>query len=332
MKHARIFILCMTMVMGALLSACGSNAEKTNTNVNAPTVQASNTTNNKGTGSSEPATRMYTDSKGHQVEIPTKAVRVIYTGGELGDLLAIDVKPVGAALGIIGDQIAYPELIEGISDVGDLLGDLEKVTALDPDLILLDSGGSYYEENAFDQLSKIAPTITYDRLSTNERLRVFGDIFGKQAEAEQWISNYDAKAKDVVSKLNINTDVTASVFLQLGKDFYIMGNASLGSTVYETLGFSPSAKVKEELIDKGEAFANISSEVYADLAGEWMFVLTDDDETTRAAADSFTNEPLWKAIPAVKNGKVYYLNTMWNFDDAITKERLLDELPNIVNQ
>lgn len=51
------------------------------------------------------------------VEIPVNAKRIIFTGSDLGDLLALDVKPVGADLSIIGDQIAYPELLDGIEDV-----------------------------------------------------------------------------------------------------------------------------------------------------------------------------------------------------------------------
>ncbi|WPQ59359.1 hypothetical protein [Paenibacillus polymyxa] len=35
------------------------------------------------------------------------------------------------------------------------------------------------------------------------------------------------------------------------------------------------------------------------------------------------NSEVWKTIPAVQNKRVYTLDSSWNFDDAITRERLL---------
>ncbi|MGW7158355.1 ABC transporter substrate-binding protein [Paenibacillus taichungensis] len=202
----------MITLIGALLSACGSQAEPSTTTAEAKSGESTTSTQAES-GQSE--TKSYTDSLGHTVEIPVNAKRIIFTGSDLGDLLALDVKPVGAALGIIGDQIAYPELLDGIEDVGDLQGDLEKITSLSPDLILLDAGGSYYEENQYTLLSKIAPTVTYDRLSTNERVKVFGDILGKEQAAEDWIETYAEQFEQVRNQLDLPTGVTASVFLQL---------------------------------------------------------------------------------------------------------------------
>ncbi|MNI17840.1 Periplasmic binding protein [compost metagenome] len=88
--------------------------------------------------------------------------------------------------------------------------------------------------------------------------------------------------------------------------------------------------VKKNLIDKNERFGDLSNELLPEYAGDYLFVLTDENETARAAADSFTNDAVFKSIKAVANKKVYYIQTKWNFDDPITKERLLDELPKIM--
>lgn len=208
-------------INGALLAACGANS-----NTEASTTSANNApaTDTPAAEPAEPETRSYTDSKGHVVEIPVHAKRVIYTGSDLGDMLSLGVQPIGAALGIIAEQVSYPELLDGITDIGDLLGDAEKIMALEPDLILLDSGGSYYEEGAFDTLSKIAPTITYDRLEMQERLLILEDILGKTAEAEEKLASLEEQATKLKTELGITSDATASVFLQLGKDFYVMGH------------------------------------------------------------------------------------------------------------
>lgn len=331
----QLVLLGLTALMGINLAACGSGSQKTSGEESASPSSAAIQTAGTGaspTASAKPQSRSYTDSKGHTATIPAEPKRVIYTGSDLGDLFALGVKPVGAALGIIGNQIAYPELLEGIQDVGDVQGDLEKILSLNPDLILMDSGGSYYEEGGYEALSKIAPTVTYERLSTNERLLALGEILGKKQQAEKWIADFGVKAAEVRKKLGTGSGETATVFLQLGKDMYVMGNKALAATLYETLGFKPAPKVKQELIDKNEAFANISIELLPEFAGDWLFVLTDESVQARTAKDSFASSAWFNSIPAVKNKKVSYVPTKWNFDDPITKERLLDALPAMLNQ
>ncbi|MBW7456302.1 ABC transporter substrate-binding protein [Paenibacillus sepulcri] len=319
-------------LMGTLLAACGSGKNETEGSAGTASVQPEKEQQASADTAEEPASRSYTDSKGHSVEIPVHPQRIIYTGGEPGDLLALGVKPVGAALGVIKDQVAYPELLDGIGDVGDLMGNPEKIASLEPDLILMDAGGSYYEDGDYDLLAKIAPTVAYDRLSTNERLTVFGEILGKQQEAEEWISSYNAEVGKVTSAIGVKSGETATVLLQLGKELYVMGNSGFAATLYENFKFQPSARVKSDLIDKNERFAQISDEVMADFMGDRLYVLTDEDDAARAKADSFAASALWKSIPAVKNGQVFYVSTKWNFDDPETKKRLLTELPVIMKK
>ena len=77
-------------------------------------------------------------------------------------------------------------------------------------------------------------------------------------------------------------------------------------------------------------FSGISQELLAEFAGETLFVLTDTNEASRSEKDSFAATEVYQSIPAVSKNNVFYLNTKWNFDDPITKERLLDELERIL--
>ncbi|UKS29325.1 ABC transporter substrate-binding protein [Paenibacillus sp. HWE-109] len=320
MRTARRFVilLALTTLMIALVAACGTKVEKST--LKDATEQSK----------AEPATRKITDSKGHTVVIPTQAKKIVYTGSDLGDLLALGVKPAGATLGVIAKQVAYPDLLVGIEDIGDVSANLEKVLSLEPDLILMDSGGTYYKSTDYDALNKIAPTVTYDRLPTFERLLVIGDIIGKKQVAEKWIQDFKGKVAGMKGKLTVKEGETATVFIRLGKEFYVMGNSGFSTILYDTLGYKPAPKVKQTLIDKNERFSDVSNEVLPEFAGDYLFVLTDDNEAARAAADSFTNASVFKSLKAVVNKQVYYIPTKWNFDDPITKDRLLDELPKIM--
>jgi len=327
-------ILATIALVVALLSACGSKSEDATISDSPASIQPSNipaaTAAPTSVPSTEPAIRSYLDSKGHTVEIPTEAQKVVYTGSDLGDLLALGVKPAGAALGVIATQVAFPDLLTGIEDIGEVEADLEKVISLDPDLILMDSGGTYYESKDYDALNKIAPTIAYDRLPTAERLLLMGDILGKKQEAEEWIKAFNVKAEAIKAKLTVKNGQTASVYIRIGKDFYVMGNSGFATILYDTLGYTPAPLIKENLIDKNEQFADVSNELLPKYAGDYLFILTDDNEAARAAADSFTNDAVFKSIKAVANKQVYYIESKWNFDDPITKDRLLDVLPDIM--
>ncbi|MHA6480960.1 ABC transporter substrate-binding protein [Paenibacillus sp. strain BS8-2] len=74
----------------------------------------------------------------------------------------------------------------------------------------------------------------------------------------------------------------------------------------------------------------MSSEVIADYAGDVLFVLTDETDETTAATDKLFSSTIWGTINAVKNKQVYIMNSSWNFDDPITRDRLLDELVKVM--
>lgn len=278
---------------------------------------------------SKPAVRSITDYTKRTIDIPTAPQKIAYIGSSPGDLFVLGIKPVGASLAVIATQIVYPELLGGIEDIGSGEISLEKLVTLEPDLILYD--GVVYNEKS-QALDKIAPAVAYDSAAPMyERLRFIADATGKKAEAEKWIAGYESKARATLERLKTNPDDTATVLLQLGKQLYVMGNRGLAVTVFDVLAFKPAPKVKE-IIDQSERFVTVSNEVLPEYVGDWVFLLSNNNADTVAAKQALLDSALWKAIPAVKNGKVYAFESKWNFDDPITRERLLDELPRLMGK
>lgn len=278
---------------------------------------------------SKPAMRSITDYTKRTFDIPAAPKKIVYIGSSPGDLFVLGIKPVGASLGVIASQIVYPELLDGIEDIGGSEASLEKIVSLEPDLILLD--GVVYNEKV-EALVKIAPAVAYDSAAPMyERLRFLADAAGKKAEAEVWIAAYETKATKTIERLKTKPDDTATVLLQLGKQLYVMGNRGLAVTVFDVLAFKPAPKVKE-IIDESKRFIAVSNEVLTEYAGNWVFLLSNNAADTVAAKQALTDSAVWKAIPAVKNGQVYAFESKWNFDDPITRERLLDELPRMMGK
>ncbi|MFD0671275.1 ABC transporter substrate-binding protein [Cohnella sp. GCM10027633] len=332
MLTRKTLLFVCTMIFALLLSACGSNNENAAPSESAPAASetASATPSASASAPAESATKVWKDVKGRDVEVPTDPQRIVYVGSNPGDLLAIGVKPVGATLSVIASQIAYPELIEGIEDVGYPYS-AEKVLALKPDLIIFDD----WDEAGLDALTKIAPTVVSgldDATPTKERVTSMADMLGRKDAAVAWFSAYEAKVADTKGKLGLTGDETAVALLILGKDLYIMGDNGLNMTLYSQLGIKPSEGVQKELLDKNERFIGVSNELLPNFVGTDIFLLTDETEETAATQATLLGTSLWKTLPAVKNDRVHIINSKFNYDDPITLERLLDEIVGLMSK
>lgn len=322
----------VTLLLFALvLASCG---QPFNTNSAAPPAAAGNaSTEPSSSPTASPAateaaatTRMYTDYKQREVEIPADPQKIVYVGSNPGDLLALGIKPAGASLSVIGTQVAYPDLLEGIEDIGYPFS-AEKILALSPDLIIFDD----WDETGIEALSKIAPTVVVGldgTFPTEERVRQISDLFSRTDAADQWFKDYQVKVDAVKKQLNLKEGETATSLLVLGQDLYIMGNKGLNETLFGRLGFKPAEGV-QKIITADERFVTISDEVLPQYIGTHLFLLTDNSDKTTARQAALMDSGLWKAIPAVKEGRVYTLDSKFNFDDPITLDRLLDEIAGI---
>lgn len=270
----------------------------------------------------------YTTQSGEQVEIPAQSQRVIYLGSTLEDLLAMDIPVVGANL--VHATGSYTEgRLEGIEDVGNP-GDLEAIAALQPDLILIGYTEDADRNTAF---AKIAPTIPFNSaLPFKERVRELGTIFDKKDEAEKWITKFDAKSELMWDKLQLEDGETATIFLQLGKKLYVMGNRSLGVVLYQERGFAIPPAIQQNIIAKDQTFIEVSEELLPEYAGDHLFVLVLGNDESQAESDRMMQSPLWQTLPAVQNGNVYTTSAEWNTDNLLALEQLLDELPKWMNR
>ena len=272
--------------------------------------------------------RSYTDYRGHTVDIPTVPQRVIFAGETTGDLLEIGIQPIGALGGSIKDTLYENELTQ-VEDVGFPIN-LEKAISLNPDLILV----ADTDEKAYESLTKIAPTIMFDTFaSLDERMIELGGIFGKQQKATDWLNDYNAKAEEIWKQLYENVlkpGETASVFTYYpGDRLYIMAQAGFPQLLYGKGGMKPTDPI-QEVLDAGEGFRQISVEELGKFAGDHIFILNPVDSEAGKSTEELLVSPIWKGLPAVKNGHVYRLDINKASSDAFTREYMLNELPKLL--
>ncbi|MNI43334.1 Iron(3+)-hydroxamate-binding protein FhuD precursor [compost metagenome] len=225
----------------------------------------------------------------------------------------------------------YEDRIGLVQDVGFPISP-ERTGSLAPDLIIFANS----DEMQYKQISRIAPTVTFNTFAPlDQRLQTLGHLLDKESEAENWLGNYNAKAEAMWLQLEafMKPGETASVFLfDHGKHLFVMGAIGLSSALYHPCGFRPVAKV-QEVLDAGHGFTEISPASLPDYAGDRIFMLLSDQADARLATDELLNSSLWQSLPAVQQGHVYLIEAaMWNLNDALTKEKLLDVLPMLLRK
>ncbi|WP_171056083.1 iron-hydroxamate ABC transporter substrate-binding protein [Paenibacillus sinopodophylli] len=311
----RLGLGMVMLILATLLAACGANntatneaASQTNNAELTPSPSASPTA-----ATEEKATRIYKSVKG-DVEIPTNPKRIV-ADQYLQTLLALGVKPVGADQYYI-DNPYTKDLAVGIEGIGDRSGiNLEKVVSLEPDLIIT----ANEDANVYDQLSKIAPTISIP-FGTNAtfkgvhaEMRGIAELLGKQAEAESWLTAYDAKIEELRGKLSgkVGKDETFTIFESGGKTTYTFGDnfGRGGQAIYGALQLQPTERIRNELFGDTQ-WKELSLEVLPEYAGDYILLFSE------VGNDEFKQTEIWNSMDAVKNNHVLELaaDRFWYFD------------------
>lgn len=190
--------------------------------------------------------------------------------------------------------------------------DYEAVNAAEPDLIIV-AGRS---AEAYDDLSEIAPTIDLsldleDFLgSFEEQTATLGEIFGKEAEAQQALDALEKRVADVRTQ---TADAGDGLFLlTTGGELSAYGSGSrFGNVVHDALGIEP-ADSDIQADTHGEA---VSFEYVAETDPEWLFVLDRDvavGESEGGAAQAVLDNELVAQTRAWKKDQVVYVDpTRW---------------------
>ncbi|WP_340017801.1 AraC family transcriptional regulator [Paenibacillus sp. FSL H3-0457] len=257
--------------------------------------------------------RLVQDWLGHDVNIPVNPDRIMYYGDSAGDLL------------MLGIQLLEDQTYDAVAPVN-----VEAAVIMKPDLIIFDSSN----EQQYEQLYRIAPTLAYNSHATlEERMRRLGSWFGRQPQVEQWLTSYAERTEQMWAKIHtvIEEGETASVFTyHRGARLFVMGNIGLAPMLYHPMGFRPVTKVKEALV-AGRAYKEISAEAVRQYAGDHVFVMLPEEVVARQATEMLMKSPSWQALPAVQNGRVYPVEeSTWNVGDALTSDRLLTLLPELL--
>lgn len=311
--NKRITLILMLMLV-LILAACGSDK------------------NESSEGESEEEMKTFTLPDGQEFEIPKNPERIVATD-YVGYFLALGITPVGAPDQFVLDNPYFTE--EQIADIDDIgtPPSVEKVTSLDPDLIVVT------DQEQYDLLSKIAPTVlmpfgTYDSL--DEEVTAMGEIAGKAEAAEEWIKQFDEKAEAARKELDgvIGEEETVGIYEVQTKDFYVFGDnfGRGGQVIYDALKLKAPEKIQKDVIE-GDNWKKISLEVLPEYAADHMFYTEYAAEDNQDVLKETKESALWQNLDAVKNGHLYEMKfeDMYYYD-PIAVEGQLDLIVNTLKE
>lgn len=321
-------LLVVSLIVVLLLTACGTKNAKDGASVQPSAAAPTETKAPEATpvASIAPTEKTLKDALGNEVKIPANPQRIIASYLE-DPLVALGVKPVAQWSVPNGIQDYLQKDLAGIPTISYDLP-FEAVTSFNPDLIIIASN-SEVKDGKYAQYNKIAPTYTLgDDINKDWRqtLLKIGEVLNKSTEAQKAIDTYEAKAKEAKTKLTqaIGTQSAAAIWL-VQKTFYIVSeDLSSGSVLYKDMGLTAPDVVKEISKTGTGNWKPISMEKLADMKVDHLFLINSDKETGSEALKA----PVWKNIPAVKNGHVYEFDSKhsWLYGGVIANSQIIDDV------
>jgi iron complex transport system substrate-binding protein len=128
------------------------------------------------------------------------------TADTLGDTLALGVKPIRAALpggklpAYLREEASGVEVVAPLTDL-----DLAATDAAEPDVIL---GSKEGQEDLYDDLSRIAPTVMTEGDDWKLNLRLHGEALGRTNDAEKLLIDWDNRVAALRRRLGDHRSVS----------------------------------------------------------------------------------------------------------------------------
>ncbi|WP_427895698.1 ABC transporter substrate-binding protein [Kribbella sp. GL6] len=222
---------------------------------------------------------------------------VVLDSGELDDVLALGITPVGMATtaGQNGVPSYLADKAQGIKTVGGISElNLEAIAALKPDLIL---GSKLRAKDLYDKLSAIAPTVFSIRpgFPWKENFLLVADAVGAETRATAILNGYQVRANDVKKKVE-GTPTISLVRFRPG-EIRLYGNLSFIGVILKDIGLP-----RPKLQDVQDLAVEVSQENIGKADGDRIFYSSYGKPDTTDES-KVVNGNLWKSLPAVKAGK-----------------------------
>ncbi|MEM9514155.1 MAG: iron-siderophore ABC transporter substrate-binding protein [Actinomycetota bacterium] len=268
-----------------------------------------------------------------ETEVPANAERIVVTSGGtlLPTLLALGIPVVGAPFPDepIPTVLVTEDDLVGVESVGFPDISLERVAALDPDLIIGFDDGL---EETYDEFSQIAPTIAIesdlnDWRGTAERIAESVDASDEMAVQ---LDEYDARVADLQEQFADELSSEVSVVRALGDQIRLHTRYHFAGQILDDVGFARPASQQTD--DPSERFIQVSLEQLELADGDIVFVfgagsLGSAGEGIDDSIQAIVDSPLYPTLRIANNGGITVVDPLaWQQGGLPAALLILDDI------
>lgn len=245
------------------------------------------------------------DAAGRQVILEKKPERVVALNPSYLNMIdAVGGTIIGRATSRLAE---LPESMQNVPEIGFVYNiNMESLVGLQPDLVLAgknqhDKFVPLLESNNIKVIELDAKT--YDDVKNT--VKMLGDIYGTQQQAEQECALLDKEIKAVTEKLP-QEKKRIVIMHATASSVTVEGEKSIAGCVSNILGFENVAY--QALTNKNEK-TPYSMEALVEQNPEIIFItfMGKTEEIENRLRSDFKNNPAWASLNAVREGKVYVL-------------------------
>jgi iron complex transport system substrate-binding protein len=251
-------------------------------------------------GTEAPESVSVVDDAGRTVEIarnPQRLISLAPSNTEILFALSLGDKVVG-----VTDFCDYPEEAQSIEKVGGIEHNLEKIVALDPDLVLA-IGGSPAQVEKATEMEELGLTVLVlepgDIESILADIELVGKATGTEKAASELVTELRSRFDDITARAK-GAESTPKVFFELDATDpskpYTPGPGSFIDALISLVGGSnvaASAKMQ---------WAQLSTE---EIIAQNPEIIVLGDANYGVTIEMVKERPGWSVITAVKNGAIY---------------------------
>ena len=247
-----------------------------------------------------------TDDSGRTVSFDKKPERIVVTSASfIAPLYAVGGEVVGRP---VTKSKVIPEA-ESAATIGPVYQiDTEKIIALTPDLVIINKG---MNEKLIETLAaNNIKTLVIEMKSYEDVKReigIFSALTGEKAKGDALIAKMDADI-DAVRASIPQEKKRISIIHSTGQGLSVQLDGSIAGNIAKMLGWENVASGMTPL-EKNPDAAPYSMETLVEQNPDIIFVTSMGkmDEIKKNMEKTIAESPAWQSIPAIQQGKLYYL-------------------------
>lgn len=306
MSKKKLAVLSAILSFTFMFGGCG---EKTAAPGGSGSKAAVSQSNHKehGTASAENYFAVIIDDMGREVRLPKKPERIVVTSASFLEPLHV---VGGDVVGRPDSRTNMPDFAKDKTSIGRVYNiDVEKLVACSPDLVIINKGMNEKLLTTLD-MNKI-PAIVLDMKnydSVKRDIGVFAQLTGNKEAGEKFVKNMDEKIDNIVAVVPQESKRVA-ILHSTGQGLSVQLDTSIAGSVAKRLGFVNVAQGMNAIEGNPDA-APYSIETLVEQNPEIIFVTSMGkiEDIKKSMEKTIAESPAWQTIPAVKNGKLYYLS------------------------